>query len=58
MGELVYGVVKIEFGLLAKAIASGPTLVGVEKEDRINVRVDYAWGRSDSALYISIAEAF
>jgi hypothetical protein len=27
-------------------------------EDRINVRVDYAWGRNDSALYISIAEAF
>jgi hypothetical protein len=30
----------------------------VDKEDRINVRVDYAWRRSDSALYISVAEAF
>lgn len=28
------------------------------KQNRINLRVDYAWGRGSSALYVSIGEAF
>jgi hypothetical protein len=27
-------------------------------ESRINVRVDYAWGNDDSALYVFVGEAF
>jgi len=30
----------------------------VAQENPINVRVDYAWGRDSSALYISVGEAF
>jgi hypothetical protein len=28
------------------------------KENHVNLRADYAWGKGNSALYISIAEAF
>jgi outer membrane translocation and assembly module TamA len=27
-------------------------------DNHVNLRVDYAWGKNSSALYVSIAEAF
>jgi hypothetical protein len=28
------------------------------KQDHINLRIDYAWGKNSTALYIGIMEAF
>jgi hypothetical protein len=28
------------------------------KESRINLRIDYGWGKDGSAFYVGIAEAF
>ena len=30
----------------------------IAKENKLNFRIDYAWGRNDSALYVTIGEAF
>jgi len=28
------------------------------RENHVNLRVDYAWGKRSNALYVSVAEAF
>lgn len=56
------GITAPTFGLLAL----NDTLPGVgaglrftlAKRNHVNLRVDYAWGKNSSALYVSVAEAF
>ena len=28
------------------------------KRNHVNLRIDYAWGKSSTALYVGVAEAF
>ena len=55
-------VVAPDFGTLAwKDVlpgGGGGLRFTLAKHNHVNLRVDYAWGRSSSALYVGVAEAF
>lgn len=56
------GAVAPTFGELFEAEALPSVGLGVrfllEKENHVNLRIDYAWGRDQSALYLAVGEAF
>ena len=57
LGQVAPGLFDFTSNNLIPSIGLGGRFL-VATENRINVRVDYAWGEDSQALYISVGEAF
>jgi outer membrane protein assembly factor BamA len=57
LGEVAPALNDLRSGNIIPSLGLGARFL-VATENRINVRVDYAWGEDSQALYISVGEAF
>jgi hypothetical protein len=57
IGEVFNTVDEIKFKLLKYSYGAGLRFA-VNKKERLNIRVDYGWGRGEHGLYIALTEAF